>query len=177
MQHFFRLATLVVVSIGFAVPQFAQSLTITGENVHGTAIDLPAASKGKPIIIAVASSKKAEPMLQEWYEPAYLRFVSKQGLFAGSVDVDLWMVPVFTGLNKAAFGPTIERLKKGVDPEVAERVVFVKEDAAGLLDRLGIKDRELPYIFAIDAKGRIVHQVKGAFSVEKLDALEEAVSQ
>ncbi|MBL7986374.1 MAG: hypothetical protein JNM91_15315, partial [Flavobacteriales bacterium] len=61
--------------------------------------------------------------------------------------------------------------------EVAERVVFVKEDAAGLLDRLGIKDRELPYIFAIDAEGRIVHQVKGAFSVEKLDALEEAVSQ
>lgn len=177
MHHFFRLATLLVTSIGFAVPLFAQSITINGENVHGTAVDLPAASKGKPIIIAVASSKKAEPMLQEWYEPAYLRFVSKQGLFAGSVDVDLWMVPVFTGLNKAAFGPTIERLKKGVDPEVAERVVFVKEDAAGLLNRLGIKDREVPYIFAIDAEGRIVHQVKGAFSVEKLDALEEAVSQ
>lgn len=151
--------------------------SIKGETTDGATTWLPEASQGKYAIIAIAAGRKAQPVLQEWYEPAYLRFVAKQGLFAGEHEADLWLVPVFTGLNKAAFGPSIKRLKEAADPDVARRVVFVKEDSGALIDALGIKDRESPVFLVIDPQGRIVHREQGAYTVDKLDALEQAMDR
>lgn len=39
-----------------------------------------------------------------------------------------------------------------------------------------MKDKEAPYVFVVDPQGRIVHRTQGAFSDEKLDAIEEALS-
>lgn len=150
---------------------------ITGETTEGRTITIPQASAGKHCIIAIAASKKAEPVLQEWYEPAYMRFVAKQGLMVSDVDCDLWLVPVFTGLNKAAYGPSMERLKLEADPDIAGRVVFVKDDAAALLDAWGLKDRDEPYFFVIGPDGKRKHMEKGAYDVDKLDALEEALEK
>ena len=152
------------------------AVSISGETTAGTIVELPSASSGKYCVVAIAASKKAEPMLQEWYEPAYLRFVAKQGLFATEHEVDLWMVPIFTGLNKTAFGPSIKRLKEEADPEIASHVVFVKDDAAKLLTAMGIKEKDAPYFFLFDPKGKLIHQVHGDFTVEKLDDLEEAMN-
>ncbi len=165
--------------IALSIGLFAQGAcpSIKGENTEGVTVELPAASKGRYAIIAIAAGRQAEPVLEEWYEPAYLRFVAKQGLFAGSYDADLWLVPVFTGMNKAAFGPSVKRLKEQADPDVARRVVFVNNDTEALLDALGIKDRNEPIFLVVDPSGTIVHRERGAFTVEKLDALEEAMDQ
>lgn len=167
--------------ISFALPLIATAQTkcptINGETSDGTSVELPAASAGRHAILCVAAGKKAEPVLQDWYGPAYQRFVSKHGLFASEHDADLWLVPVFTGLNKAAFGPTMKRLKEQADPDVAKRVLFVREEAAALLDALAIKDRDEPVFLVVDPTGRIVHRERGAFTVDKLDALEEALGR
>ena len=171
-----RLVPIVALFTIASVPAaMAQSTTITGETTDGRTISIPQASAGKHCIIAIAASKKAEPVLQEWYEPAYLRFVAKQGLMVSDVDCDLWLVPVFTGLNKAAYGPSMERLKQEADPDIAGRVVFVKDDAAALLDAWGMKDRDEPYFFVIGPDGKRKHMEKGTYDVDKLDALEEAL--
>lgn len=151
--------------------------TLKGETTDGRTVELPAASSGHFALIAIAAGKKAEPLLQDWYGAAYHRFVAKQGLFAADKNVDLWLVPVFTGLNKAAFGPTMKRLREGTDPEVAARVVFVKDEAAALLDALGIKDRDVPVFLVVDPQGRILHREQGGFTVDKLDALDEAIDR
>ena len=168
-----------ILPILLAVPLFTAAQTrcpvISGETSTGASVQLPAASAGRHAIICVAAGKKAEPLLQDWYGPAYQRFVSKLGLFASEHDADLWLVPVFTGSNKAAFGPTMKRLKEEADPEVAQRVLFVRDEAAALLDALAIKDRDVPVFLVVDPTGRIVHRERGAFTVEKLDALEEAL--
>lgn len=148
---------------------------ISGETVDGHAIALPAASSGRAAILCIAAGRKAEPLLEEWYAPVHRRFVEHHGLFAGGHDADLWLVPVFTGLNKAAFGPTMRRLKEGADPEVARRVVFVRDGAEELLDALAVRDRDEPLFLVLDPAGRIVHRVSGAYTVDKLDALEEAL--
>lgn len=158
-------------------PVTAQSTAITGETTEGRTITIPQASAGKHCIIAIAASKKAEPLLQEWYEPAYMRFVVKQGLMVSDVECDLWLVPVFTGLNKAAYGPSMERLKQEADPDIAGRVVFVEDNAAALLDAWGMKDRDEPYFFVIGPDGKRKHMEKGAYNVDKLDALEEALEK
>lgn len=162
-----------------ALPLFCVAQTrcpvIRGETSDGGAVELPAASAGHHAIICVAAGKKAEPVLQEWYAPAYQRFVAQHGLFAAAHQADLWLVPVFTGLNKAAFGPTMRRLKEEADPDVARRVVFVRDEVASLLEALAMRDRDEPLFLVVDPEGRIVHRSAGAFAVDKLDALEEAL--
>ena len=162
-----------------AISAGAQDRTfrLTGETTDGHVVTLPEASAGKHCIIAVAASRKAEPILQEWYEPAYLRFVAKQGLMVSDVDCDLWLVPVFTGLNKAAYGPSMEQLRKEADPDIAQRVVFVKDDTAALLEALGMKDKDEPYFFVLGPDGTRKHMEKGTYDVDKLDALEEALEK
>jgi hypothetical protein len=168
---------LAPVSLTLSLALSAQApISLVGENTEGHSVELPKASAGRYCLVAIGASKKAEPALQEWYEPAYLRFIAKQGLMVSDHEVDLWLVPIFTGLNKAGFGPSMKRLKEEADPEVAARVVFVKDDAAALLQALGIKDRDVPYFLLFDAQGKLVHREQGAYSVEKLDALEEAMN-
>lgn len=143
-----------------------------GETVDGRSVALPPQGSASFTIVAMAYGKKAEPLLEKWYAPAYARFVAKHGLFAGSYEVELFLVPVFTGLNKAGYAATMNRLRREVDPEIARRVLFVKDDARQVIHDLGLTDKDVPYFFVLDPQGRILERVSGAFSVEKLDALE-----
>ena len=147
--------------------------SITGETTNGTEITLPVKSNESWTIVAIACGKKAQPMLEEWFAPAYNRFVVKSGLFAASYDAELYLVPIFTGLDKAAYGPSMNALRKNVDADIAERVLFFKGDADAVLEALDIKDKNIPYFFTVDPQGRVVHRESGSFDVDKLDALEE----
>ena len=146
---------------------------LQGETPSGTVKQLPASGNGAWAIYAVACGKKAQPMLEEWFAPAYNRFVMKSGLFAASYTADLYLIPIFTGLDKAAYGPSMAALRKEVDEDIAAHVVFFKGDADQVIQALGIKDRNIPYFFTVDPQGNIVHRESGTFTVDKLDALEE----
>lgn len=149
---------------------------VSGERSDGTVVELPKASAGRYAIICLAYGQKAGPLLEEWYGPAYLRFIAKHGLFASEIDADVYFVPLFVGLNKAGYGPTMKKLREQGDPDVAKRVVFLKGDHDGLREALGMKDKEAPYVFVVDPQGRIVHRTEGAYSDDKLDAIEEALA-
>ena len=92
----------------------------------------------------MAYGQKSGPLLEDWYGQAYLRFIAKHGLFAADLDVDVYFVPLFVGLNKAGYGPTMKKLHQQGDPDVEHRVLFVKGDADGLREALGLKDKETP---------------------------------
>ena len=145
---------------------------IHGETTEGSEVVLPQASPVGFTVIAIAYGKKAQPILETWYGPAYSRFVNKQGLFASSYHADLFLVPIFVGLNKSAYGSSMKELRRSADPDIARRVVFFKGDAKAVIEALGMKDKDIPYFFVLDKDGHIVARVSGAFSVDKLDALE-----
>ncbi|MFN3875957.1 MAG: TlpA family protein disulfide reductase, partial [Flavobacteriales bacterium] len=129
----------------------------------------------RPLIIGLAVSPKAKADLEGWYEPAYLRFVARHGLFAKTHRAEAWFVPLFTGLNKAAYEPSLRRFRRSAAPEAAQRVVFAKADLDELRAALGIGDETVPYFFVVDPQGRIVHRVSGKHTDDKLDALEEVL--
>lgn len=145
---------------------------LEGETVDGTTVSLPLQGRKGYTIMALAYGKKAEPLLEKWYAPAYARFVDKHGLFAGSYEAELFLVPVFVGLNKSAYGSTMAKLRREVDPDIARRVLFVKDDARGLIDRLGMTDKDVPYFFVLDKEGRILKRLSGAYTVDRLEELE-----
>ena len=163
---------LLLLSVGVRGQAFP---TLTGELANGTAVELPGKPKTSLIVIALAYGQKAQADLEAWYEPAYLRFVAKHGLFANAYRTELYFVPLFTGANKAAYEPSLKRFRKSATPETADRVVFVKTELELVRDALGLHDKDIPYFFVVDAQGRIVHREQGAFTEDKLDAIEEAL--
>jgi hypothetical protein len=151
--------------------------TLTGETIEGTSVQLPAAGAGKYVIVAMAYSQKAGPVLEEWYAPAYTRFIAKHGLFASTYEAELYFVPMFVGLDKAAYEPSMKKLRKSADPDVARRVVFFKGESEPIIASLDMKRKDTPYFFVLDPQGRVIHREEGAFSEEKMEAMEEAIME
>jgi hypothetical protein len=58
-----------------------------------------------------------------------------------------------------------------------DHVLFSKDELAPLQQALGLKDKDIPYFFVLNAKGDIIHRTQGAFSDDKLDAMEEILLQ
>jgi hypothetical protein len=149
--------------------------SLEGETVNGERVTLPI-SGGKPhTLVGIAFSQKASPLLEEWYEPAYLRFVAKHGLFAGAYDAHVYFVPLFVGVNKTAYDPSMRKFRKSASPEIVDHVLFSKAEFDPLREALDLDDKNVPYFFVLDGQGRIIHRSKGRYSVDKLDAMEEVL--
>ena len=172
MRNLLLLLTLPILNFCVAQGNFPP---VQGETAAGAAVNLPDAGTAKYIVVGLAYSQKAQPALEEWFEPAYLRFVAKHGLFAGAYDVDVFFVPLFTGLNKAAYEPSLRKFRKSAAPEIVDHVVFSKADVDPLKSQLGLDERDVPYFFVVDRTGRILHRTQGAFSEDKLEAIEEVL--
>lgn len=171
MRKFFLLFLFLpfVVTAQEAFPE------LSGETVEGRPVTLPLKNAKARTIVGIAYGKAAGPLLEEWYGPAYLRFVAKHGLFAGAYDVDVFFVPLFVGANKAAYEPSMRKFRKSASPEVVDLVVFAKGELEPLQAALGLKNKDVPYFFVLDAQGNIIHRTEGAFTDAKLDIIEEVL--
>lgn len=153
--------------------QPVQFPAVEGETALGKRVTLPSEGGAQWTLVGMAYSAKASPVLEEWYEPAYLRFVAKHGLFAGDYDVDVFFVPLFVGVNKAAYEPSIKKFRKSASPEIVEHVLFSKAETDPLKATLDITEKDTPYFFLLDRQGRVVHRTKGGFTDSKLEAIED----
>lgn len=160
-----------------SLAQTATFPPLEGEKADGGRVRLPDPAAKGFTVVGLAYSQKASPMLEEWAEPAFLRLVAKHGLFAGTYEADVWFIPMFIGGNKAAYEPSMKRFRKSADPEVADHVLFYQGEIEPFEQALGLHSKDIPYFFVLDREGRVVHRTEGAFSVEKLDAIEERLME
>lgn len=184
LQHTTTMRTLrlviVLLAAHLAAPAIAQTATfppLEGEKADGSRVRLPDPAAKGFTVVGLAYSQKASPMLEEWAEPAFLRLVAKHGLFAGTYEADVWFIPMFIGGNKAAYEPSMKRFRKSADPEVADHVLFYQGEIEVFEQALGLHSKDIPYFFVLDREGRVVHRTEGAFSLEKLDAIEERLME
>lgn len=173
-------ATFFSIAIGCAatvLPQGSLFPELKGETPSGKHITLPKDAKGKHTILCLAYDKSANDLLTAWFEPAYLRFVMHHGLFAGDHDVNIWFVPMFTGMNKAAYGPVMKKVQKGEAPEVQDHILFFQGDIDLYVQELDMGDKSKPYVFLLNDAGQVIHTESGEFTDDKLEAIEEALPQ
>src|SRR6185436_15549430 len=74
------------------------------ETVEDKKVKLPDAVKGKYALLGLAYSKKSEDELNTWFQPIFQKFIQKnKGIFESfAYDVNVYFVPMFTGINAAA---------------------------------------------------------------------------
>ncbi len=147
------------------------------ETVEDKKVMLPQDTKGKYTLLGLAYSKKSEDELNSWFGPIYNKFVRKpEGLLAGmGYDVNVYFVPMFTGVNAAATGTAKKKALKNTDPVLLPHILFYKGELKTYKEALDFEKRDIPYFFVLDREGKIVYATSGAFSEDKLDELEESI--
>lgn len=152
---------------------------LKGTTLEEVNVTLPTDTKGKFTLLGLAYSKAAEVELQTWYQPIYSTFIekSKPSLFNESYDVNLYFVPMFTGVNQAATGATKKKMKEGIDKLLHKNILIYKGELKSYRDKLDFEKKDTPYFFVLDKQGNIVHSFSGKYSDEKLAKIEELIAE
>lgn len=150
------------------------------ETVEDKKVSLPGDVKGKYTLLGLAYSKKSEDELNSWFSPVFSKFIQKAegGLMAGmGYDVNVYFVPMFTGVNAAATGTAKKKAVKNVDPQLLPYLLFYKGELKPYKDALDFEKKDIPYFFVLDKSGKIVYATSGKYSEDKMDEVEEAIQE
>ncbi len=147
------------------------------ETVEDKKVKLPQDTKGKYTLVGLAYSKKSEDELNTWFNPIFSTFIQKStGLMAGfGYDVNVYFVPMFTGVNAAAQGTAKKKAAKNIDPQLLPYVLFYKGELKTYKESLDFEKRDIPYFFVLDPEGKIVFATSGRYTEEKLEEVEGAI--
>ncbi|MEK6780944.1 MAG: hypothetical protein AABY93_04530 [Bacteroidota bacterium] len=174
--------TFVLVLLFFSVTLNAQVIgkqfpDMEAETVEDRKVLLPESTKGKYTLLGLAYSKKSEDELNSWFSPVFNKFIQKTtGLLSGfEYDVNVYFVPMFTGVNAAATGTAKKKALKNIDPQLLPYILFYKGELKSYKEALDFEKRDIPYFFVLDPSGKIVFATSGAYSEDKLDQVEEVI--
>ena len=176
--------TFSVVVFGLLI-SFAAAAQVTGkmfpdmeaETVEDKKVKLPQETKGKFTLLGLAYSKKSEEELNSWFQPVFDKFIQKtSGVLAGfSYDVNVYFIPMFTGVNAAATGTAKRKAIKNIDPQLLPYVLFYKGELKPYKDALDFEKKDIPYFFVLDPEGKIVYATSGKYTDAKMDKVESAM--
>ncbi len=166
---------LCLLSTAFSLSVLAQTgdtfPSLLTETLSGSEIEIPQSLQGRYALLGFAQTKAAEGDLRSWQLPLHRKFVQKAGFMDQSFDLQLYFIPVFTGLQKASKTKIVKELKKNNEKEVEEHLL-IYSGARGDLELLKMSDKKKPYFYLLDAQGLIVWSGVGAFRQKHLDEIE-----
>ena len=144
------------------------------ETVEDKKVNLPQDVKGKYTLLGLAYSKKSEDELNSWFQPVFEKYIQKtKGVLAGfTYDVNVYFVPMFTGINAAATGTAKRKAIKNIDPQLLPYVLFYKGELKPYKETLEFDKKDVPYFFVLDPTGKIVHATIGKYTDDKMDEIE-----
>jgi hypothetical protein len=178
MKKFAILISLSAVAFASAAQVVGKAFPVMeAETVEDKKVKLPGDVSGKYTLIGLAYSKKSEDELNSWFQPVFEKFVQKTtGLFASfTYDVNVYFVPMFTGVNAAATGTAKKKALKNIDPQLLPYILFYKGELKPYKEALDFEKRDIPYFFVLDPQGKIVYATSGKYTEEKMSAVEEKI--
>ena len=178
MKLFFGL----ILTLFLAVSSRAQVIgkmfpLMEAQTVEDKVVKLPQDVHGKYTLLGLAYSKKSEDELNSWFEPVFSKFIQKtKGLMAGmGYDVNVYFIPMFTGINAAATGTAKKKAIKNIDPQLLPFILFYKGELKPYKEALDFEKRDIPYFFVLDPNGKILYATSGAYSESKMDEVEAVI--
>jgi hypothetical protein len=149
------------------------------ETVDDKKINLPHVAKGKYTLLGLAYSKKSEEELNTWFQPIFEKFIQKtKGIFAGfEYDVNVYFVPMFTGVNAAATGTAKKKALEKVDQNLLPHILFYKGELKSYKESLDFEKKDVPYFFVLDKDGKILYATSGKYIAKKMDEIEAVMEE
>lgn len=152
---------------------------MSAKTVDDITVNLPGDVEGKYSLIGMAYSKKSEDDLNTWFSPIYNKFIRESsGLFSSfQYDVNVYFVPMFTGVKATATGAAKKKVSKNLDERLLPYILFYKGALKPYKDTLAFEKKDVPYLFVLDASGKIVYATSGAYSDKKMTEIENVLEE
>lgn len=149
------------------------------ETVEDKKVNLPDAVRGKYTLLGLAYSKKSEDELNTWFQPVFQKFIQKnKGVFEGfGYDVNVYFIPMFTGINAAATGTAKKKALKNIDPNLLPYILFYKGELKPYKEALDFEKKDIPYFFVLDKDGKIIFATSGSYNQKKMDEVEAVLEE
>lgn len=173
-------------SLAFKIPGGVIGKTfpyLQGEDYNGKKVNLPVDTKGKYTLIGMAFSNAAESDLKTWINPIYNKFIvkvdrSKADIFDAGVDYDvnLYFIPMFTGLNQLTSKQSKEKIKANTDKQMYPYLLFY-EGSKTYKEELDFEKKDIPYFFVLDKNGVIKYATSGKFEDKKLEKILDVIEE
>lgn len=145
---------------------------LEGETLSAEHYALPKDTKGKYTLLGMAYSKKAEPLLKTWFQPAYNKFIAKTGMFDQFYDVNILFIPMFVGVNQTAHKGNMKKMREKENKDLFPHILYFKGKLEPYKESLGMDRKDLPYFYVLNKDGEIVYFTTGRFTAEKMEAIE-----
>ena len=178
------IGSFMICNASFGQVVGSQFPTMNTSTADGKIVDLPSDTKGKYTLLGLAFSKKSEDDLNTWMEPVFWKFINKpegkiDQLFGNgsSYDVNAYFVPMFTGVKTAATKTAKRQALKKMDPRLIPSILFYKGKLKPYKESLDFQQKDIPYFFVLDKKGKIVYATSGRCTSEKMAKVEELVGE
>jgi hypothetical protein len=186
MKKILFVVAILIVILGFKSYKGVegnQFPTMVCEDYNGKKVTLPADTKGKYSVLGMAFSAGAEDDLKTWLSPIYNKFVAyktqpNDDPFAPQIDYDinLYFVPMFTGLNQLTSKTSKEKIKSLTDKDLYQYLLFYEGDKT-YKEELDFAKKDTPYFFVLDKTGKIVYATFGRYDEKKLDKIVDIVEE
>jgi hypothetical protein len=181
MKKLLAIITICVVFTSISKAQVIGKIfpAMEAETVEDKKVNLPDAVKEKYTLLGLAYSKKSEDELNTWFQPVFQKFIQKnKGVFEGfGYDVNVYFIPMFTGINAAATGTAKKKALKNIDPNLLPYILFYKGELKPYKEALDFEKKDIPYFFVLDKDGRIIFATSGSYTQKKMDEVEEALEE
>ncbi len=151
------------------------------EDYNGKKVNLPTETKGKYTLLGMAFSNNAESDLKTWINPIYNKLIVTQESadpFDPKVDYDinLYFIPMFTGLNQLTSKSSKEKIKKVTDKDLYPYLLFY-EGEKNYKEELDFQKKDIPYFFVLDKTGKIVYATSGKYDDKKLEKIIDIIEE
>lgn len=173
------LATLLICFTTAAYAQLGDVFPLMeGESLLYDTVNIPSDLNGKYSLIALAFSKKSEEDLGSWFNPMYNQFLVEpdpNALFSFEYDLNLYIIPMFTGAKRAAYKSTMKKVQQTVAPELQPYVLFYKGTLKQYKEALKFDGNDVPYFYVLDPEGKIIYHTSGKYTRSKMQDIIDAV--
>jgi len=166
------LSLLLLTGLAANAQQFPDIQT---ENLKGDKLQVPEDLSGKKSIVFLAFTPEAEQMLDNWYAPVYTLFLDKSGFNSMAYDCHVKLVMMFTGASQAAAEKVMEKIRKNVDEDLNNYLLFYQGEFKEQMQALDLKKKDDAYVFVLDENGKIILKETGTYSESKLDKIASLV--
>jgi hypothetical protein len=142
-------AFLAAVALGVAMPLRSEQMPrITGENLSGKQIALPAASAGSAAIVCIGFSHASNTQLKPWAERA-------TNAFRQNDRVLVYSVAVLEDAPRLVRGMAVHGMRSAIPVQQHDRFVVVYHGESELKRITGFQRPGEAYILLLDPKGEI----------------------
>ena len=169
IRNFFLLMGVIVSATLSAQTAFP---TITCSRLDQSSSVIPNIS-GKKTVLLISFGKKGSDDVATWIDPLVQKFIRKSGMLDQMFDANLFALTFVNAAEWSVIRSQETKIKADLPTELHSNVLYSQDNAAVVAAALGEKSKNTATVVLLDEHGQIVKLISGAFTENKLEALEE----